>query len=539
MTKPAATLVELIQPHLAKKSDFPVLIFDHGSAGCEQRSYLELWQRGQSLAFALAEMDLKAGEHFALLMANHPEFVEALLAASLSGSVVVPIDVRMSGDKLVYFLNQAQCQGVIVADYALAGLLAVRAAVPQLRWIIVLGSQPDEQALAYERLMDKPVRDYPAYQHPDDSPMQLIFTSGTTGDPKAIVMTHQRFCATAQMAGAAFGYQSDDRLYSGLSLTHANAQLVTLGAALALGIPAVFSRRFSRSQLWDLCRKYGCTSFSLLGGMTVALYAQPARAEDRKHPVRRVISAGMPKALWSNFAQRFGVEILEFYGTAEGGLTINPPQLGPVGSIGKPPAALGVRIINEQGQECAAGEPGELCFYSKNATPLSLNYFNNLKASQAKCRDGVLHTGDIVSCDQQGWLYFHYRKGGGIRRNGEFISPAVIEQQLAKISEIDDLYVYGKPAASGVPGEKELIVAVVPCSTLFDVQCVFDCCHNNLPKSCWPDFVQVLVEIPKTASEKPQERFLLELFAKHPDSIFCDKINDSLTTRNDSVEAAL
>src|SRR5258705_7272218 len=124
----------------------------------------------------------------------------------------------------------------------------------------------------------------------------------------------------------------------------------------------VMSRRFTKSRLWDIARRYGCTSFSLLGGMTTAVYAEPPKPDDVDNPVRFVVSAGMPSAIWSAFEQRFGVQILEFYGAAEGGLTVKPIGVGPEGSIGKPIPTLAHRIVDEAGRDVARGEPGELLF---------------------------------------------------------------------------------------------------------------------------------------------------------------------------------
>ena len=128
-------------------------------------------------------------------------------------------------------------------------------------------------------------------------PYQIIFSSGTTGDPKGIVGNHRRIGATAFVAQL-FGYQPDERPYTGLSFSHNNAQTTALIPALKFGYRAVISRRFTKSKLWDVCRRYGCTSFSVLGGMATALFAEPPRANDADNPVRMVISGGMPAAIW-------------------------------------------------------------------------------------------------------------------------------------------------------------------------------------------------------------------------------------------------
>ncbi|CAE6920525.1 Putative fatty-acid--CoA ligase [Pseudomonas marincola] len=510
-------LAGLIGNRALRQPEFPVLTVENGAnSPLQTRTYAQLWRNGHSMAWGLSQLGLKPGDCFALLMPNHAEFVDAMLAAAITGTVFVPIDPRARGDKLAFFLNNARCKGVIAADYALDNLLAVREQLQQPIWIVALATDDGtadtaEQSLAYAEVFASDTREHPLVALNDASPMQLIFTSGTTGDPKGIVMTHRRYCETALITDRVFGYRADDRPYSGLSLTHANAQLVTLGAALALGMACVLSRKFSKSRLWDICRTYGCTSFTLLGGMTTAVYAEPTRPDDRDNPVRFVVSAGMPQAIWSNFERRFDVQILEFYGAAEGGLTIKPIGVGPTGSIGKPAPNLRHRIVDENGNDCAPGQPGELLFQPVDGSPYKVEYFANPEASAKKCANGWLHMGDVVLADADGWLFFQYRKGSGIRRNGDFINSTFIEKAIAECPQVDDVYVYGIPASNGVPGEKDVVAAVVPKDAAnFDAQQIFRACRQQLEANFVPSLLQVLAQIPKTASEKPQERFLLE-----------------------------
>ncbi|MDF3936442.1 AMP-binding protein [Pseudomonas citronellolis] len=518
----------LIGERVRRTPDLDVLTVENGADfPLQTRSYRQLWDNGHALAWGLTRLGLRPGDCFALLMANHAEFVDAMLAAAITGTVFVPIDPRARGDKLAFFLDNARCRAVIAADYALANLLAVRERLPLLRVVAVLDSgegaadfAPRDGVQAYADLLAGEGGEHPLNLPGDDAPMQLIFTSGTTGDPKGIVMTHKRYCETALLTDRIFGYRGDDRPYSGLSLTHANAQLVTLGASLALGLRCVLSRRFSKSRLWNICRRFGCTSFTLLGGMTTAIYAEPRRPDDADNPVRFVISAGMPAAIWTDFAERFGVQILEFYGAAEGGLTVNPMGLGPLGSIGKPVPSLRHRIVDENDADCAPGQPGELLFQPADGSAFRVEYFGNPEASAKKCADGWLHMGDVVVADAGGWLYFQYRKGSGIRRNGDFINGAFIEKAIADCPEVDDVYVYGIPASNGVPGEKDVVAAVVPKRREgFDPQGVFRACRARLEANFVPSYLQVLEQIPKTASEKPQERFLLEAFAQDPANV--------------------
>jgi crotonobetaine/carnitine-CoA ligase len=347
-------------------------------------------------------------------------------------------------------------------------------------------------------------------ESPED-PLQIIYTSGTTGDPKGVVFPNSRFGAYA-MLGYLMGYAADERPYTGLSLTHGNAQAITLAPSLGMGLRAVFSRRFTKSRLWDVCRTHGCTTFSLLGGMATAIYSEPDRADDADNPVRLVISAGMPAAIWEPFEARFGVRVFEWYAAVEGGLACKPIGEGPIGSFGKP-LGLDMKILDDDDHECPPGEIGEICSRPLDGSAPEVEYHANPEASEAKTRGGWLRSGDMGHADADGWLFFDYRKGGGIRHNGDFVNTGFVEKVVAEHPSVTDVFAYGVPAASGAPGEKDVVVAIVPVDRVnFDPDAVFAACREGLESNFVPTYLQVVDEIPKTASEKPQERFLLDGF---------------------------
>jgi crotonobetaine/carnitine-CoA ligase len=520
-------LCQIVERRASEMPDTPILTVDVGLGfEDEVRSYRQLWDNGRRLAQTLLDQGLEPGQQFGLLMANHPEFVEAMVAASLTGTVFVPVDPRVKGEKLAFMLRHAECRGVIAADYALANLGDIRDDLAGLGWVIGLATQEGggrlpAWAIPYSEVMASAVPPT-AFRLPSpEAPMQLLYTSGTTGDPKAIMMSHRRWVENALLVPRLCGWQPDERPYSGLSLTHANAQVLTLGACLTNGLTCVLSRKFTKSRLWDVTRKHGCTTFNLLGGMTTAIYSEPSRPNDADNPVRFVLAAGMPAAIWQDFERRFDVKVLEFYGAAEGGMTFKPIGIGPVGSIGKPIPSLAYRIVDEAGREVPRGEPGELLFRPVDGTSYVVEYFKNPEASARKCAGGWLHMGDIVREDAEGWLYFLYRQGGGIRRNGDFVNPAFVEKAVAEFDDVDDVYVYGVPAKSGAPGEKDVVAAIVPKDRRsFDPGALHRHCRTKLESNFVPSYIQVLDEIPKTASEKPQDRFLVELMQQRPSDVY-------------------
>jgi crotonobetaine/carnitine-CoA ligase len=516
-------LADLIALRAEELPDFDVVTFDGGGVReHEVRTYADLWANGNRIAAALIARGMARGDRFGLLMRNHPEFIETMVAASVSGCVFVPIDPRTRGEKLAFTLRNSGCRGIVCADYSLAQVAEVRERLPELEWIAVLESGEEADVLGTSQVPGaEPFAPFVAgpehwvdvrVDDPAD-PFEIIYTSGTTGDPKGVVCSNGRYVGAAAI-GMLLGFQPGDRPYNGLSLTHGNAQLITLAPSLALKLRAVFSRRFTKSRLWDVLREHGCTIFNLLGGMTTAIYSEPPKPDDADNPVRLVVSAGMPAGLWEAFEKRFDLKVLECYGAVEGGLAVNPIGVGPVGSFGKPPPTLEMRIVDEAGEECPPGVCGELISRPTTGERAAVEYFKNEAASKKKTEGGWLRSGDICHQDAAGWFYFDYRKGGEIRHNGDFVNPGFIEMVIAEHPQVSDVFVYGVPAASGAPGEKDVVAAIVPSDpAAFDPAGVFQACVQGLESNFVPTYVQVVDEIPKTASEKPQERFLLERFA--------------------------
>ncbi len=523
-------LADMIANRVDSDPDHVVVTFEGAGVRPDvHRTYADLWANGHRLAAKLIEQGMDKGDRFGLLMQNHPEFIECMVAASITGCVFVPIDPRTRGEKLAYTLRNSESRGVISADYSLAQVEEVRPELPELQWVGVLesGEQPDlpkaadvasswtlAEALATpERYID--VR----LDGPDD-PFEIIYTSGTTGDPKGVVCSNGRY-GSAMFLGLLMNFAPDERLYTGLSLTHGNAQLITLAPVLGMKLHATLSRKFTKSRLWDICREHDCTAFNLLGGMTNAIYSEPIKPNDAENPVRFVISAGMPAAIWEAFEKRFDVQVLECYGAVEGGLAIKPIGVGPVGSFGKPPETSEMSIVDEDGNECPPGTQGELISRPSTGEKAEVEYYKNREASEKKTSGGWLRSGDICHTDEDGWYYFDYRKGGGIRHNGDFINPGFVEKVVAEHPQVTDVFVYGVTAASGAPGEKDVVAAVVPVdAATFDPADVIASCRAGLEPNFIPSYLQIVAEIPKTASEKPQERFLLERFAPDAEGVY-------------------
>jgi crotonobetaine/carnitine-CoA ligase len=540
-------LADLIAARAEKRPDLDVVTFEGGERGADEiRTYADLWANANRLAAGLVACGMSYGDRFAILIRNHPEFIELMIAASLTGLVFVPIDPRTRGSKLAYTLNNSGCRGIVCADYSLAQVDEIRSQAPSLEWIWVLESREEPGVLAVNDVrgaidvrgvLERPQTWVDMRLKNLADPLQIIYTSGTTGDPKGVVFANFRYGGAA-MLDKMLGIGPDERPYTGLSLTHGNAQLMTLASALGMGQRAVFSRKFTKSRLWDITRKYNCTFFNLLGGMATAIYSEPEKPNDADNPVKFVLSAGMPAAIWENFEKRFDLKVLEAYGAIEGGMAFRPIGIGPIGSFGKPPPNLDMQIVDEEGNVCLPGIQGELISRPTTGEEASVTYYKNADASAKKTAGGWLRSGDICHRDVEGWFFFDYRKGGGIRHNGDFISPGFVEGVLAESPQVTDVYVYGIPAASGAPGERDAVAAVVAVDReSFGAAAVFAHCERKLEPNFVPSYLQLLDEIPKTASEKPQDRFLIEALHEDDAIVFAHRDKGKRALRPNELKA--
>lgn len=503
------------------------LIFDNGDLYDDDRlTYARMAANSFRLARGFREEGFGRGDKVAMVMRNHPEFVYALAACSMLGMVLVPIDPRARGEKLAYQLGDSDAGAVITtADLLPEVERAAKDAASGAK--IFLNLKPDaDPALALKHPTINEILDRPGISGIDDRqddpklPVQIIYTSGVTGNPKGVTLNSARNAMYCLLGYLVWDYRGEDILYTGLSLAHGNAQAVTLFPALSMGVPAVISQRFTKSGIWDVCRRHGCTTFSLLGGMMAGIYNEPPKADDADNPVRMVISAGTPRAIWEEFERRFGVQILEWYGAIEGGFAYNPIGEGPVGSFGKPlPGLVEMKVVDEEDGEVAPGVTGELI--SRMLTGTSVEYYKKPEASAEKTLKGWLRSGDMVHRDEAGWLFFDYRKGGALRRAGDFIQPDLVEKVIGEHPDVSEICVYGIPAASGAPGESDLVAAVVPFEGReIDPASIFEAATTSLERNSAPSFIQVVEEIPKSPSEKHLDRLLRAAFSPDADNVF-------------------
>jgi acyl-coenzyme A synthetase/AMP-(fatty) acid ligase len=531
-----AHLNQVIASHLVEikaeeRPDTEIYIFERGKHGEDVLTYANLHEQSNKLARLLLENGIGKGDTFAVFMRNYPEFAYSLFAGTTIGAIMVPVDPRSRGDRLGFLLNNSGAKAVIVDGECLEHLDDLIGDVPGVKFVTVAYQRDQHAAVsskyhALNETLESTTWDAVEQQIMDvRHPMQIMYTSGTTGDPKGVMIRNNRTGIFNILIKIAWRYKKDDVLYTGLSLTHGNAQAVSFFPALSMGIKGVFSPRFTKSRIWQICRKFGCTSFSLLGGMAAGIYNEPERADDGDNPVKTVLSAGTPLAIWEGFEKRFNLKILEWYGAVEGGFAFKPPGQGPIGSFGKPvPGVMEFKVVDEADNEVSHGTTGELIVRMVRGET-KVDYLGLPEESADKTRGGWLRTGDMVHRDEKGWFFFDFRKGSELRRSGDFIQPEYVESVLGRHPDVSEVCVYGIPAASGSPGESDLVAAVTPFEgKTIDPPSLFSLCRQELEPNFIPSYLQVVDEMPKSISEKALDRVLRENFS--PDADNCHRFED-------------
>jgi carnitine-CoA ligase len=499
-----ATLAGVIAEQARTLDDRPFLYFEDRVV-----SFAALDRQVNRAANGLARLGVGRGSGVAIMLPNTPEWLFVYFATQVLGAYAVPVNVALKGDGLRHVLDHSDSTVLVVHPDSLDALAGVRAELAKLRVVVVDDTEgaPDHVqpagAVTLSSVMDAPDTD-PGVVIDPDAMCALMYTSGTTGAPKGVVNRYRGVNLEGLRALGGF-LAPDDVLYTCLPLFHANALWLTTQRALVLGLPMVLSRRFSASGFWDELRGYGVTTFNALGAMIPILMKQPPRPDDREHRVRVVFSAACPVTVWQEFRDRFGVHLVEAYAAVDGGgyVTVNLGD-GPPGSMGRSPTPW--RIVDDDGNDVATGEAGELLFAVDDAGRRRVEYYENPEASDARIRDGWFRTGDRVRADTDGWLFFVDRKTDSLRRRGENISSWEVERALDLHPAVLESAVFGVPSELG---EDDVMAAAVlrEGQTITPAELVeFAAAH--LAGFMVPRYVEMRDALPKTGTHRVQKRVL-------------------------------
>ncbi|MFT3728744.1 MAG: long-chain-acyl-CoA synthetase [Terricaulis sp.] len=464
-----------------------------------------------------AAQNLKTGDSVALLLPNRAEYVPAWMGLAKIGVATALINNNLSGSALAHCLSISNANHVLTDAEGLATIDTIRAGLarPLKYWSI----DKDVDLKTPQNRPDKSLR---AALTAKETAL-YIFTSGTTGMPKAARITHMRAQLYMRAFAGATNASPQDRVYCALPLYHSTGGLCGVGAALLNGGTVVLRRKFSATHFWDDIADNDCTIFVYIGELCRYLVNQPANPKERTHNLRLAFGNGMRPDVWTEFQQRFGVwDILEFYGSTEGNVSMFNFD-GQPGAIGRVPPYLRKRfdvklvkfdveketpVRGPDGlcRECDANEPGEAIGLIGADARNNYTGYADKAASERKILhdafakgDAWFRTGDLMRQDADGYFYFVDRIGDTFRWKGENVSTTEVAETVSRYPGANEVNVYG--VKIGGDDGRAGMAAVTPGDD-FALQGLRAFLASELPSYARPIFIRIQPAIETTGTFK-------------------------------------
>ncbi|WP_232678760.1 long-chain-fatty-acid--CoA ligase [Nocardioides sp. R-C-SC26] len=448
-----------------------------------------------------------APPHVGVLLDNVPEFAFLLGGAALGGQVVVGLNSTRRGEALARDIARADVQ-VVLTESAHADLLAgLDLPVPV---IDVESEQWADLVAAHDHAA------VPDAVVGPESLFMLIFTSGTSGDPKAVRVTHEKVAYPGQFLSERFGLGPDDVAYLSMPMFHSNAVMAGWGPALAAGTTVALARRFSASGFLPDVRRFGATYANYVGKPLAYVMATPESDDDADNPLRLVFGNEANEGDIEAFGRRFGCTVVDSYSSTENAVIVQRLPGMPPGSLGRP--VDGVAVLDPETMQPTADAvfdgAGRLLNVDE-ATGELVNtlgagafagYYNDTDAEAERMRGGMYWSGDLAYRDAEGWVYFAGRTADWLRVDGENLAAAPIERVLLRNPAVSEAAVYAVPDPQG--GDR--VVAALRLAGSLDVDDLepFLAGQADLSPKAWPTYVRIVDDLPRTATNKVLKREL-------------------------------
>ncbi len=456
-------------------------------------SWRDHLRHGAAIAATLRDrLDPDRPPHVGVLLENTTFFSAMLVAAGMSGIVPVGLNPVRRGAALQRDIVRADCQ-LVLADSksaeTLDGIEHVNVDSPE--WAEEVAAHRDAE-MNFQSAS------------PTDLFM-LIFTSGTSGEPKAVKCSHGKVAIAGATMTQRFDLGPDDVCYVSMPLFHSNAVLVGWSVSAACRGSMALRRKFSASGFLPDIRRFGATYANYVGKPLSYVLATPEQPDDADNPLRAVYgNEGVPDDI-ERFGQRFGCVVQDGFGSTEGGIGIVRTPDTPPGSLG--PLPPGIDIFDPDTQKpCPAGVVGELV--NTTGPGRFEGYYNDEAAEAERMAGGVYHSGDLAYRDDAGYAYFAGRLGDWMRVDGENLGAAPIERVLLRHPDIIEVAVY--PVPDPVVGDQVMAALVMDAGAKFDAEKfrAFLAEQPDLGPKQWPSLVRISSELPRTVTFKVLKRQL-------------------------------
>jgi fatty-acyl-CoA synthase len=485
-----------------------------------------LEEAGRFAALFTARLDPDRPSHVAVLLDNTPDYVFALCGAGLIGAALVGLNHTRRDEHLARDISYTDVQLVITEPRHQDLLAAVADGLDLPGGILMSDRFADGEDP--EPTLGEPLADALAALPPDagDPGLEpdigalwaLLFTSGTSAAPKAVCCSQRRLLTTGNRMTMVLGVGPDDVGYVAMPLFHSNSLMVGLAPALVAGASVGLARRFSASRFLDDVRRYGATWFNYTGKPLAYLLATPERPDDADNPLRLAYgNEGSPQVVEA-VADRFGVAIVDVFGSTEGAIALDRSGGPPRGSVGR--LRQGIKVVDTDGNELprATFDADNRLTNAEQCVGEIVNvegqgpfegYYRNEEAMARTTRNGWYWSGDLGYVDEHGWVYFAGRTSDWLRVDGENFPAAPIEAIVARHPDVMLASVYGVPDVDA--GDQVMVALVLREGATFEpagLAAWLDAQPDLSPK--WrPRYVRVARELPTTPTNKVLTRTLV------------------------------
>ncbi|WP_426007433.1 ATP-dependent acyl-CoA ligase [Paenarthrobacter sp. NyZ202] len=451
----------------------------------------------------LVDAGIERGQAVALMSSNRPELLDLILGCAWIGAVAVPVNTASRGEQLRHVLENSQARLVVTESGYLPHLAAVAPEALETAWVID-GPGIDRGASFKVQPLPAPGKPVEPVDAAPAATAAILYTSGTTGVSKGVLCPQGQFYWWAANMTDQLGLRPDDVLYTCLPLFHTNA-LNAFMQAVECGGEYVLGPRFSASRFWMDAASAGATVTYLLGAMVGILAGKEPSPGDRGHRIRLALSPATPARLVEPFNTRFGVQLLDGYGSTETNSVIgSTPDQWRAGYMGKVRPGFTIRVVDTDGVPVPPGVAGELLIRSDQPHAVATGYHAMPDATTNAWQDLWFHSGDRVVIDDDGWVRFVDRIKDVIRRRGENISSMEVEHVLRQHPAVQEAAVY---AVDSELGEDEVMAALTLRSPL-DFAELTEFCRPRLASFAIPRFVRVMQELPQTENGKVRKHVL-------------------------------
>jgi crotonobetaine/carnitine-CoA ligase len=505
------TLRDLLEERVALWGDREFLVFEDREGAAERYTYAEFDARVNQVANGLLADGIERDEKVVVHLPNSPAFLFTWFALAKIGAVMVPTNTANTAAEMEYVINFSDATTIVTETPFMEMFAKALPQCPGIRRVFLARAAA---ALPRTRLWDELWRGQPVQlsdvRVPNEATLEILFTSGTTAQPKGVMLTHANCVWSGERASKQVRLAPGERNLTALPCFHVNAQSISVLSTLTAGGTLILLEVFSATKFWEQVRRHRASMISIVPALMRTIAAQPPRAGDRDHALRVVFYAiNCTDKEKADFEARFNVQFLNGYGLTEA-MTI--VTMAPIDgnrkwpSIGLPAIDRQVRIVDEHDVEVPRGQIGELIVRGVPGRNIMKGYYKNPEATAATVRDGWLHTGDNAWMDDAGYLYFFDRKKDVIKRGAENVSASEVEKVLMEHPAVLECAVIGIPDAIKDEAVKAFVVARP--DTHVTVEELLAHCAGRLAKFKVPQFIVVRDALPKTSIGKIEKKVL-------------------------------